>query len=60
MRLITTDDSGEWCQSVCLSVTWPRCAKTAELIAVLLGLETLADPNHVTLNGDPDPIQRGR
>jgi len=32
------------CLPVCLSVTWLRCANTAEPIEVLFGVETLEDP----------------
>jgi len=40
------------CQSISVvSVTQPRCAKTAERIEVLFGLETLEDPRHIVLDG---------
>jgi len=47
-RPIATVDHVAWysSQSVCLSVTRLRCAKTAERIKVLFGMDILADPRH--------------
>jgi len=42
-------------QSVCLSVSHLRCAKTAKRIQVLSELETLEDRRNFVLNGGPDP-----
>jgi len=36
--------------SVSLSVTWLRCANTAEQIEVLFGVETLVDPRNIILD----------
>jgi len=35
-----------------------RCAKTAEQINILLGVNTLGGPRHIVLDGGPDPPQR--
>jgi len=44
--------------SVCLSVTRLHCAKTAERIEVLFGIETYGDPGHIVLDGGADPPRR--
>jgi len=36
--------------SICLSVTWLRCANTAERIEVLVGVETLRDRRNIVLD----------
>jgi len=42
-------------------VTRLSCAKTAERLEILFGVETLGDPRHVVLDADPDPrAARGR
>jgi len=53
MRPCATDDPVA-CVSVCLSVTRMRCAKTAERIDMLLGVETSGDPNRSVLDGCAD------
>jgi len=42
-------------QGICQSVTRLRCAKTAERIKVLLGMETPWDPKHCTRRGSRFP-----
>jgi len=44
--------------SVSPFVTWPRCAKVAERIEVLLGMKTLGDPRNIILYGSPDFLHR--
>jgi len=44
--------------SVSLSVTPAGCAKTAERIDVLFGLETLGNPRHIALDGGHHPTPR--
>jgi len=46
--------------AVSVSVTRLRCAKTAERIEVLFGMETLGRPRNTQLDGVPIPLQRGR
>jgi len=48
------------CQSVSLSVTGQRCAKTAERTKVLFGWKLLEaqGPRRTALDGCPDPLQR--
>jgi len=47
--------------SVCLSrgSTRLNCAKTAEGIKVLFGVNTLRGQRNIALDGGPDPPQRG-
>jgi len=46
----------QWSFSVvCQSVMWLCCAKTAERIGVLFGVETLGGPMHFILDGGLDP-----
>jgi len=35
------------------------CAKTAERIDILFGMETPGDPRDIALDGDLDPSRRG-
>jgi len=51
MRPIATDDPVVW--RVCLSC--PRCAKAAERVEFLLGMETFGYPRHFVFNGGYDP-----
>jgi len=46
---------------VCLScdLNWLHCAKTAERIQILFGLNSLGGPRNIVLDGNPDPPQRG-
>jgi len=55
MRTITIDDP-DVCQSV-----WhgAGCAKTAELIDVLFGVETARNPRNIVSDGNPHPARQG-
>jgi len=57
MRAIETDDPAELA-SVCVCDMWLRCAKTAELIEVHLGLETLRGPRHIEFDAGLDPLTK--
>jgi len=46
------DDAASVSQSVCLSVTRAGCAKTAERMEVLLGLENPVNPTRGGSDGD--------
>jgi len=46
--------------SVCLSWRQAGCAKTAEQISVLFGLETLGEPRNTVLDGGPRPPKARR
>jgi len=62
MQTIVTDNS-RVCQSVCLSrsSTGNHCAKTAEQMKMLFGVNTLGGPRNIVLDGGPDPpTARGR
>jgi len=60
MRTIAIDDPVAWVsQSVSLSVTHVGCAKTAERIDVLFGLESPGDPRNILLHGGPHPPRQG-
>jgi len=62
MQTIVTDVYGV-CQSVSLSLsrgsTRLHCAKTAEQIKMLFGVNTFEGPRNIVLDGGPDPPQRG-
>jgi len=57
MQTIVTDVSGV-CLSVCLSCgsAWLHCAKMAEQIKILFGLNTLGDLRNIVLDSGPDPL----
>jgi len=42
-------------QSVCFCVTEQRCAKTAEQIEVLFGMDTFVGPRHIVLDEGSNP-----
>jgi len=49
------------CQSVCLTLTRLRCAKTVEGMEVLFGMETLENPRNAVLDESPvSPTAIGR
>jgi len=55
-RIHNVAHCGRWSLSVvCLFIMWLRCAKTAEWIEVLFGVEALVDRRHIVLDGCPDP-----
>jgi len=60
MQTIVTDDCGV-CLSVCLTCGLNRfhCAKTAEQIQILFGVNSLLGPRHIVLDGDHDPHIEG-
>jgi len=60
MQTIVTDDPSV-CLSVCLSrgSTRLHCAKMAEQIKMLFGVNTRGGPRNIVLHGSPDPSQRG-
>jgi len=54
---IATDDPVAVSQFV--SITWLRCAKTAERIAIMCGVETLGNKRHIALDeGFDSPTTR--
>jgi len=56
MRPTATDDPvARRCQSVSVSVTRLRYAKTAKRIDVLIRMEMGTQSTHTESNGDPDP-----
>jgi len=62
MQTIVTDDRGV-CQAVCLSHSLTRlhCAKMAEQIKMLFGVNTPGSPCNIVLDGGHDPTTlRGR
>jgi len=61
MQTIVTYDRMSVRQSVCLSRGSTRlyCAKTAQRIKILFGVNTLGGPRNIMLDGGPDPPQRG-
>jgi len=57
MPSMATDKPVAWC--VNLSGTRLRCAKAAERIDALFGVETLGDLRHIRLNRGPDARTAG-
>jgi len=57
---IAIDDPVAWCVSwsVCLSVVWLRCAKTAKWINVLFGVKTVGDQSQIVLNESSDTFSK--
>jgi len=53
MQTFAIHDAG-----ICLSVARLRCAKTAEWIDVLFGVESLVDSKNIVLDGSPPHPQR--
>jgi len=58
VQTIAVDDPGV-CQLSSLSVMQLGCAKMAEQINILFGVETSGDAGNLVLDGGPHPPRRG-